>query len=83
MKNFLEQCSLESEVTLDPMEGEQTWPTEDDLKEIEGKKLLRMGVSERDGYDSESIVLLTNAQCQIRAKRESLKVLQTIRLPGL
>ncbi|XP_029467360.1 pre-rRNA-processing protein TSR1 homolog [Rhinatrema bivittatum] len=29
------QESLQSEVTLDPMEGEQTWPNEEELKEAE------------------------------------------------
>ena len=32
------QVSLESEVVPDPMEGEQTWPTEEELKEAEGKR---------------------------------------------
>jgi pre-rRNA-processing protein TSR1 len=31
------QESLQSEVEPDPMEGEQTWPTEDELHEAEGK----------------------------------------------
>ena len=31
------QVSLESEVVPDPMEGEQTWPTEEELREAEGK----------------------------------------------
>lgn len=30
--NPAEQESLESEVVPDPMEGEQTWPTEEELK---------------------------------------------------
>ena len=30
------QESLESEVIPDPMEGEQTWPTEDELAQAEG-----------------------------------------------
>ena len=30
------QESLESEVVPDPMEGEKTWPTEEDLQEAEG-----------------------------------------------
>ena len=32
------QVSLESEVVPDPMEGEQTWPTEEELREAKGKK---------------------------------------------
>ena len=32
------QESLESEVTPDPMEGEQTWPSEEELKEAEGEE---------------------------------------------
>lgn len=28
---------LQSEVVPDPMEGEQTWPTEEELKEAEGQ----------------------------------------------
>lgn len=31
------QESLQSEVIPDPMEGEQTWPTEEELKEAEGQ----------------------------------------------
>ena len=31
------QESLQAEVEPDPMEGEQTWPTEDELQEAEGK----------------------------------------------
>lgn len=30
------QESLQSEVEPDPMEGEQTWPTDEELKEAEG-----------------------------------------------
>ena len=33
------QESLQSEVIPDPMEGEQTWPTDDELKEAEGALL--------------------------------------------
>ena len=32
------QESLQSEAVPDPMEGEQTWPTEEELAEAEGKK---------------------------------------------
>ena len=32
------QESLESEVIPDPMEGEQTWPDDEELREAEGKK---------------------------------------------
>lgn len=31
------QQSLQSEVEIDPMAGEQTWPTNEELKEAEGK----------------------------------------------
>ena len=31
------QESLQSEVELDPMEGEQTWPTDDELRQAEGE----------------------------------------------
>ena len=31
------QVSLESEVALDPMAGEQTWPSEQELREAEGE----------------------------------------------
>lgn len=31
------QASLQSEVVPDPMEGEQTWPTEEELQEAEGE----------------------------------------------
>lgn len=31
------QESLQSEVVPDPMEGEQTWPTEEELQEAEGE----------------------------------------------
>ncbi len=31
------QESLDSEAVADPMEGEQTWPTEEELAEAEGK----------------------------------------------
>lgn len=31
------QESLQSEVAPDPMEGEQTWPTEEELREAEGQ----------------------------------------------
>ena len=34
------QTSLESEVVPDPMEGEQTWPTEEELEEAEKKSKL-------------------------------------------
>ena len=30
------QESLQSEVEPDPMEGEQTWPTDEELREAEG-----------------------------------------------
>lgn len=30
------QASLDSEVVPDPMEGEQTWPTEEELDDAEG-----------------------------------------------
>lgn len=30
------QQSLQSEVELDPMEGEQTWPTDEELRQAEG-----------------------------------------------
>ena len=30
------QESLVSEVVPDPMEGEQTWPSEEELREVEG-----------------------------------------------
>ncbi len=33
------QQSLQSEVELDPMAGEQTWPTKEELKEAEGNIL--------------------------------------------
>ena len=29
-----------SEVVLDPMEGEQTWPSEEELREAESKKIM-------------------------------------------
>ena len=32
-----EQESLQAEVVPDPMEGEQTWPTEEELQEAEGQ----------------------------------------------
>ena len=32
------QESLQAEVIPDPMEGEQTWPTEEELAEAEGMK---------------------------------------------
>lgn len=32
------QESLQSEVVPDPMEGEQTWPTEEELQEAEGEQ---------------------------------------------
>lgn len=31
------QESLQTEAELDPMEGEQTWPSESELKEAEGE----------------------------------------------
>ena len=31
------QESLQSEVEPDPMEGEQTWPTDDELRQSEGE----------------------------------------------
>lgn len=31
------QESLQSEVVPDPMEGEQTWPTEEELQDAEGE----------------------------------------------
>ena len=31
-----QQESLDSEVVPDPMEGEQTWPTEEELRDAEG-----------------------------------------------
>ena len=31
------QESLQSEVEPDPMEGEQTWPTDDELRQAEGE----------------------------------------------
>ena len=34
-----QQESLDSEAIPDPMEGEQTWPTEEELAEAEGKHL--------------------------------------------
>lgn len=33
------QESLECEVEPDPMEGEQTWPTEEELAQAEGKRI--------------------------------------------
>ncbi|XP_069801789.1 pre-rRNA-processing protein TSR1 homolog [Dendropsophus ebraccatus] len=39
------QESLQTEVVLDPMEGEQTWPTEEELKEAEGS--LRVKVQKK------------------------------------
>jgi len=35
--NPSKQESLECEVVPDPMEGEQTWPTEEELAQAEGK----------------------------------------------
>ena len=35
---FVYQESLESEVPLDPMAGEQTWPSEQELREAEGEE---------------------------------------------
>ena len=35
-----QQESLQAEVIPDPMEGEQTWPTEEELAEAEGNMLL-------------------------------------------
>ena len=35
-----QQESLESEAIPDPMDGEQTWPTEEELAEAEGLYLL-------------------------------------------
>lgn len=32
------QESLESEVVPDPMEGEQTWPTDEELRDAEGER---------------------------------------------
>ena len=32
------QESLQSEVEPDPMEGEQTWPTDDELRQAEGEE---------------------------------------------
>ena len=34
------QESLQAEVIPDPMEGEQTWPTEEELAEAEGKLII-------------------------------------------
>ena len=36
------QQSLQSEVELDPMEGEQTWPTDEELRQAEGVLLVRV-----------------------------------------
>lgn len=33
------QESLASEVIPDPMEGEQTWPSEEELREVEGEEV--------------------------------------------
>lgn len=38
--NPSKQASLESEVVPDPMEGEQTWPTEEELAQAEGMQSL-------------------------------------------
>ena len=34
------QESLQSEVVPDPMEGEQTWPTDEELRQAEGLALM-------------------------------------------
>lgn len=39
------QESLASEVVPDPMEGEQTWPSEEELREAEGEKVVAVRVS--------------------------------------
>ena len=36
--NLLLQESLAGEVVPDPMEGEQTWPTNDELKAAKGER---------------------------------------------
>lgn len=38
-----QQESLDSEVVPDPMEGEQTWPTEEELMAAEGEKIYLRG----------------------------------------
>ncbi|KAK3744874.1 hypothetical protein QZH41_003654 [Actinostola sp. cb2023] len=47
------QESLQSEVELDPMEGEQTWPTEDELKEAEDYQASWITEGENDDDDNE------------------------------
>ena len=39
-----QQESLDSEAIPDPMEGEQTWPTEEELAEAEGKHSVRFRI---------------------------------------
>lgn len=39
------QESLVSEVVPDPMEGEQTWPLEEELREAEGKETTEWELS--------------------------------------
>lgn len=34
--------SLQSEADLDPMDGEQTWPTEEELREAEGESEMAL-----------------------------------------
>ena len=34
------QTSLDSEAVPDPMEGEQTWPDEQELQEAEGETMI-------------------------------------------
>ena len=41
------QESLVSEVELDPMEGEQTWPTDEDLAEVPFVPPARLAVAKR------------------------------------
>ena len=36
------QPDVSAEAVVDPMEGEQTWPTEEEMKEAEGEFVLNI-----------------------------------------
>lgn len=63
------QESLQSEVEPDPMEGEQTWPTDDELRQAEGEEWA--GHDKYDGYMLETLSFLL-VKCFVYVRYYSL-----------
>lgn len=68
--------SLQAEADIDPMDGEQTWPTESELLEAEGaEKTLRRSSLRQDTLQEEDKVLFFASWPNVTSKHIQWKYL--------